>query len=339
MRGVVVLMLCSVSVSGCADDAEQRRANGVDRQLSFGGTYDGIFYALLPTHVPRTVNVTRHVDMENTEAVVVEHAVCEPVPCDFSFEPSRFRISSKTAGTTRLRVTVRRIRDGATFSDAVDVTFADAKRIALERDHVGLMPMVMPISPGVRFEAPFAVLRDAQDRYLSPDPDAVVFTVEGTSVGHDPDHSDSSYLVAKEPGITSLKWALPGQLETKVDIEVIGSPAALQTIVVRRVPPAAGGVTELDDVRALLAEPPLDVVELPATDRAFVRLLAHGVLTDGRSVLLEDYAPLLTSIGEARSERDPWQVVVEAFGTPGETTLRLGPQNARTSIPVRFISP
>jgi hypothetical protein len=359
LRGLAFAALVSTCafIAGCPS-TEGGPSNGVDHILYFSDVIAGDFGAV-PLSVTRTVTIKRFTSGTRVcepslshgggdctggatqDLVTLESARCESFECRVELgregDTPVLRFSSMTAGKTRLRVEVKSTEDDETYSDAFEVRFAEAKRLALMQYDWVLVALAMPIYPGVKILRPFVEIQDVEGRTLKVDGGNPDVKVEGASLSQ-----DRAYFEATSPGITKLTWELPGILSRSVDVEVI-EPASESALVV------SGPIllTSLNDANhvdfdefltRLNAPPP--VVERSATSKSLIYHVVFAKFADGRRAVVPiDKAELAPTVGDAKafiSKDHPWTLELSPPGIAGDATLHLEARAAKTSVPVRF---
>jgi hypothetical protein len=371
MRAVLFasLVVASACIGGCPGNESGPR-NGVDKVLYFSDVDFKSDLGGIPLGVTRKVTVQRYIGGTKVcepslshgggdcsggaekDVITIESARCESFECKVELsregDTQVIRFSSSNAGKTRLRVNAKSSDDGEIYSDAIEMRFAEAKRIALRADEGRFLPLAMPMFKGLEFGFPLAEVVDADGEWLKLDAGYVEIQITGTSLVRE---GASHKLKAVGVGVTTLKWDVPGVIARSIDVEVI-EPAPVQSLVVMAARPSSAlllndrkGVGDLDDFLPRLETAPVTVIEHEA--RKFSTLgdqpIAFARLADGRRAVapLSD-AQIVPALGEATAkinESAPWIVTLTAPGTPGETTLHLEAGAAKTSIPVRFTSP
>jgi hypothetical protein len=363
MRACISAVLLSVGITGCPQNDGGPR-NGVDRVLYFSDVDFKSDLGGVALGVIRRVTVQRYIGGTRVcepslshgggdcsggaeqDLVTLESARCESFECKVELgregDTPVVRFSSSTAGKTRLRVNVKSKDDGETYSDAIEVRFAEAKRIALRSAGEGsFLPLAMPVYRGLEFGAPLAEIQDADREWLKIDRGYVPMKTDGASVS-----VSGARLLTIGLGVTKLTWEVEGVISRTVEIDVI-EPAAEQSLVViaARAPGSLlldrKRAPDFDDFLPVLDAPPPSVFEHDS--KAFSvgdQPMVFARLVDGRRAVVPlvkaEIAPPLGTATARIDERAPWVVTLAAPGVPGDTTLHLEAGGANASIPLKF---
>lgn len=222
------------------------------------------------------------------DRVTLESAECADASCEITTDVQDrqviLHVTSKTAATTELHVTLRSLDDGKSYADRWPIRFAAPKRVQLSAEEAWVVAYLGPNVVGTHFRLPWGTVVDDAEQPMNLPPGALERRIEDDSLFRRSDYSFDE-LVAQKPGRTKVRWQLGDIITRDLEVEIVGADSLTDVVVTRREHAGVTSYVDVDEATEKGAAPnvtEIDEVSLQHGYQDYNAYQAFGVLPDGR---------------------------------------------------------